>query len=123
MTKLEFTSKRAAIKKYGKRRAWVWLLGMIVGGLLWSLICHDRANYYEHVAHDTDPLFATLFISYMVGGIALIIWLQFRHERKLGYFCPHCHKRFLKPHLDAVMATGKCGRCGGQILDEKPAAS
>jgi len=116
MTKQEFLSKHEEIKKHGTIRVWVWLAGMAVLMFLWSHFFHDRIRFYELEAHTTDPLFAICFLSYIFGGIALIVWLLIRHERRIGFICPHCGRRIWKPRAKSAMVTDKCGKCGMQIV-------
>ncbi len=37
----------------------------------------------------------------------------------LGLYCPYCRKPLIGPRLTKrVIASGKCARCGGQVLDD-----
>jgi hypothetical protein len=52
-------------------------------------------------------------------GIAILLGTRAtRRRRELGLLCPHCKKDFLGISYQFVVASGRCGHCGGVVLDD-----
>jgi hypothetical protein len=61
-------------------------------------------------------LMVALLITWIVGFIALHRYDR-REKLRLGLLCPHCQKPLLQFSSQIVVATGRCGHCGTQVLD------
>jgi hypothetical protein len=107
MSKQEFIAKQKALKYFGFTIAVLWLVGLGFLSLLGKVLSVGK-----------NQLYTTCSIVYILGGAALIVWLNIRRQSQLGCICPKCGKRFYKVSAENVIATGKCGRCGETIINE-----
>jgi len=58
----------------------------------------------------------TVFAAYLI----LVLWLLWRlqiGQRAFAMPCPSCDKRLVGLSVRMVLATGRCDRCGGQVLE------
>jgi len=42
---------------------------------------------------------------------------MFRVERRVTPTCPSCHQRFSKMSASLAITTGRCDRCGAQVIE------
>jgi hypothetical protein len=62
-----------------------------------------------------------LLISTAMVGVGLFAFTSYALKvfTGLGLQCPHCQKSLVAPRLTKrVIASGKCARCGRQVLDD-----
>jgi hypothetical protein len=113
MTRQEFIRKRDKQRNTAAVCSLVALVIMFapVGFMAWLEPRRD-----ELPAHVWTILSVTA-ISLMVGGLALVCIISWRLSRRLGLCCPECKKPVMQMS-SLVIATGRCGHCGGRVLDE-----
>ena len=63
-----------------------------------------------------------LAVSYPLVALLMfyvMAWLPKRRLRQLGLICPTCRKQLIGLASQDVIATGRCGFCGGQVFDAR----
>jgi hypothetical protein len=57
-----------------------------------------------------------VFLAYIVIFIVMFVQM-FRVERRVTPTCPSCHQRFSKMSASLAITTGRCDRCGAQVIE------
>ena len=92
-------------------------------GLLVGLICAlglvgtavvNRADD-QPLRLDSPALWTLLAITLLFAGLAVV---GFRLTGRSLLRCPHCHKCIGGVSAQVVVGCGRCGLCGGRIIDE-----
>jgi len=65
----------------------------------------------------STPIAGGLFLLYLGAVLWLLVRMQ-RQIRAARVTCPACGVRMEEMSVRVAMATGRCDRCGGQVLDE-----
>jgi hypothetical protein len=112
-TRQEFIKKRDKQRKVGGVCGLVALVILFapVGFMAWFEPRRD-----ELPAHVWAVL-NVVAISLMVVGLSLVCIIPLRLSKRLGLCCPECKKSVLNMS-SLVIATGRCGHCGGRVLDD-----
>lgn len=113
LSREEFERRRAAAKR-AERREGLLLAAVSVGGgfvqLLFIRWADARLPRPPRVAIE-----GALFLVY-IAGVGALLWRMQRRVRALRPVCPHCRVR-MEGLADRVAgATGRCDRCGGQVI-------
>lgn len=71
--------------------------------------------------HDTDSQITIMLLTLplllmLVGPVIFIIWQYRKSCRKFGFICPHCNASCILEEKESFVTTGKCGRCGIQLI-------
>ena len=113
MTRQEFIKRRDKQRKVGAVWgfiAFVILIGPI-GFMAW--LEPRREDLPVHVW----TVLNVVAFSLMVAGLSLAWIMPSRLSKRLGLCCPECKKPVLGMS-SLVIATGRCGHCGGRVLDD-----
>ena len=114
MTRSELVKKSQAIERLAKRNfypllAYVFLLA----GFLWW------ATFHKEIISERMIGFVGLggFLGIYVVLLVTVLVVG-KRRRKFGCVCPHCKKDLLASALRLAIASGRCGNCGGIILED-----
>src|ERR1017187_5052358 len=114
MTKKEFISKQQAAQREVNRYLAVWMV-VYLGGLL---ACIPVCDFLDK--HPTplwvQILFGVFLASFLIGGLAFIIWIAARSPKKHGVVCPLCSNSLMGVKARRVLITGKCFDCGQEVI-------
>jgi len=113
MTRQEFINIRATQRKTAAVCSVVALIFLFAPAGLMAWLEPSRS---ELPAHIWTILHYTA-ITLMVGGALLAVIIPWKSSKRLGFCCPECKKSVLNMS-SLVIATGKCGHCGGRVLDD-----
>lgn len=79
-----------------------------LAGFRWLEAAYGKEN--------SRGLEGALFLAYM--AIFVVLFARYiRAERNLGPACPSCGRRFSKMSASLAIATGRCDRCGEQVIE------
>jgi hypothetical protein len=115
MTRAEFVEKNACLQKT-LNHANKWLLGFLA---VFAFFFIYLDKYGHSVPEEVRG--SILVFSLFAGLFGIVIFFGRRtakRRRELGLFCPHCNKDFLGISFQITAASGRCGRCGGVILED-----
>ena len=71
----------------------------------------------DHVPREHSLLFAgSMFIVYMIG-VAVLFFRMLRQRNAAAPRCPQCGVAMREMSQRVALATGKCDRCGGQVIE------
>ena len=113
MTRQEFITKRNKQRNVGAVCALVALVILFapVGFMAWL-----EPRRSELPAHVWSVLnFAAIALVFV--GLSLVVIIPWRLKKRAGLCCPECKKSVLEMS-SLVIATGRCGHCGGRVLDD-----
>lgn len=63
-----------------------------------------------------EVVLTAAFLVYVLGGGLAMVLLSYRSLRRSGLVCPHCKRLLVVPLAQIAVASGHCGKCGGQIV-------
>jgi hypothetical protein len=113
MTRKEFIQRGDKQRKVSALWALVALAMLIgpIGFMAWLEPRHgDWPTYIWTILH-------VVMIVLMVAGVTSSFIIPSRLSKRLGLCCPECKKPLLAMSA-LVIATGRCGHCGGRVLDD-----
>jgi hypothetical protein len=113
MTRQEFIAKRNKQRKDGAVCALVALVIIVAPVGLMAWLEPRRSALPAHVWSILN--FAA--IALMVVGLSLVVIFPWRLKKRAGLCCPECKKSVFEMS-SLVIATGRCGHCGGKVLDD-----
>jgi hypothetical protein len=116
MTRQEFIERDQTLKKTVEKSALRW----VVSGLIVTVAVFAYIAYLKPPPRDwrTGGLLIGLLILW-IGGM---LWAMRSYRRKiicLQLQCPTCKSLFVNRwEVHTVIATGRCGFCGGTVLND-----
>jgi len=114
MIRVEFMQKFEASQRISKRLGFwfsFWLATFAF--CLWLVAFHVENISFGGLQ------FLTLAILVIFNSILSVIAIrEERKKRAFGLCCPNCKQNIIGSDAKAVLATGKCGRCGVTIIDD-----
>jgi hypothetical protein len=113
MTREEFIKTRDKQRKVG---AVCGLFAMVILFAPLAFMAWLEPGRSELPAH-VWTILNVAAISLMVGGLSLVCIILMRLSKRFGLCCPECKKSVLNMS-SLVIATGRCGHCGGRVLDD-----
>ena len=113
LTRQEFIKRRDKQHKVGAICG-VACLVILLGPLAFMAWLEPRHG--ELPAH-VWPILNVAAVSVMVIGFLLACSIPLRLSKRFGLCCPECKKSVLSMS-SLVIATGRCGHCGGIVLDD-----
>ena len=115
MTRAEFI-ERNDCQKRNSDRVNKWLLGYLA---VFALVLIWFGKYRDVLPKGMGQSIAMLTLFAGLFGILIFFGRRAqRQRRKLGLFCPHCNKDMLGIAFQIAVASGRCGRCGGIVLED-----
>ena len=95
--------------------AGIFMLGLLMAGIPTSFLV-------ARIDKDEVGGFTIIFTSVSFLLVAAIMFYGLveypKHRlRQLGLRCPNCNKQLVGLSSQVVVATGRCGFCGGQVLN------
>lgn len=115
MKRSEFKEKQEACRTRCQRFVWVVLIPFAaIAAAIPGLPADDSARL---------PFTPRIVFSLagVIIGIALTVWIGVRNRRLQRAYeqrCPHCGKAYAGLNGMIVLASGRCGYCGQQIIDD-----
>jgi uncharacterized membrane protein YhhN len=95
-----------------------WSLAFIAGFAVFSLI---GCWFAPRLEFDwSKSLDWSAFLAFVVVSVLCLVWLARRSSRN-ELRCPHCRKGLQAFAVQIVIASGRCGFCGGRILEHADA--
>ncbi len=110
MTRQELIDR---INRQAKRATFwsvIWLISFFAVLSLLTVVAY-------HVSPATRTVMSVTFIAFMLGTVASLMLGLWKSMRRLGLVCPHCHVLLTKHLWPVAVASGRCGKCGEQIVD------
>ena len=107
---------KAALKAGRKLERWwaVFFLVLLLIAFIPFCWMESRVN---RTGFDTWCIFiGAIDFSLFVITVLYISRLLKKRLRDLGLLCPNCGKQITALSSQVVIATGKCGHCGGRVL-------
>src|SRR5262249_27026762 len=119
------TSRQELIERIQRFERGRWRGGLILGLLVAGVVLASMLGFAFLVFRPGEEPSVLRFVLWMVGravGIILIGILSHLHFRRqirgLGLTCPQCASTWVGMAGQIVVATGRCGSCGTQVLEE-----
>jgi len=104
-----------AKRRYLKRARWTAFSTCVV--LVCAIIFAAQAS--KRAGGTLTRTEAVLFFVVLIGSAVVSVASTYRLCRRPEFVCPHCRKSIFQ--LSAILvATGRCGLCGENILEEEP---
>jgi hypothetical protein len=100
-----------------ERLEYAWLAAAILPALLTVALPDllERKDLFP----DLDKISQIVLMFAPLAWIFFVLLGPYRWvHKKVGLLCPKCSHRFERTSFEIVMATGKCGGCGQQIVKE-----
>jgi hypothetical protein len=115
MTRAEFIEKNKVVaKNENSNNRWLFLF---LGVFAVFLFCVEE--YGKNLSEFfRGPFLMLVFFGGFFGIIVFIARRSAKNRQELSLFCPHCKKALLGISFKIVVASGRCGRCGGIVLDD-----
>jgi len=66
-----------------------------------------------------ETVLGVALIAVMLAAVFALMLGLLRSMRRSGLVCPHCHALLTKDLWPVAVASGRCGRCGGQMVDDE----
>jgi ribosomal protein L37AE/L43A len=88
------------------------MLCTLAGGLFYI---HEAERRPE--LKSLDPFVLSVMLAGLFGSSAWVLLRSKRMEQKKGLRCPHCRRSF-RERFSVLIASGRCGFCGGEVLQE-----
>jgi hypothetical protein len=115
MKREELILKSKELARYSNRAfLFLFILLATVAGFLWW------ASFHKDII--SERTFGIIGLASFLGGVygggIFVCILASRQRRRLGLQCPTCKKDLLGNGLSLAIASGRCGRCGGIILED-----
>ena len=114
-----FITRQEFIERRDKQRkiSGIWSIVLLL--LMFGPVCFMA--WLEPRRHDL-PAHVWTFLSYttifLIFGVLASIYINtWRLTRRFGVCCPECKKSVMQMQA-LVIATGRCGHCGGRVLDD-----
>jgi hypothetical protein len=114
MTRAELVLKSETIQKSAKRMVLPLLVYvLLLAGFLWW------ANFHKDIFSESTIGFVGI-TGFLGIYVILIVTALFATKRKksFGCVCPNCKKDLLAGMLRLAIASGRCGYCGGIVVDD-----
>jgi pilus assembly protein TadC len=114
MTRAELVSKSEAIQKSAKRLFLPLLVYvLLLAGFLWW------ANFHKDIFSERTIGFIGI-AGFLGIYVILIVTALFAVKRRKGFgcACPNCKKELVAGVLRLAIASGRCGHCGGIVVDD-----
>ena len=110
MTRQELIERINRQSKRATRWGIVWLVSFFaVLGLLLIVV--------DDLSPAGETVLSSAFIAVMLGTVAALMFGLWRSMRRLGLVCPHCRVLLTKSLWPVAIASGRCGKCGEQIVE------
>ena len=104
--------------KIYNRSGWI-AAGFILLGIALAAISVAFVKERDDQGGSVTTSIAILALSFPLSA-AIILYCLARYPlrlvRRLGLACPICSKPLVGASADVVLDTGRCGHCGGQVL-------
>jgi lysylphosphatidylglycerol synthetase-like protein (DUF2156 family) len=112
MTRQELIERIHRQTKRATHWAIVWLVSLF--GILGLLVIVARG-----LPSAIEEALEAAFIVFMLGTVSALMLGLWMSMRRLGLVCPHCRVLLTKDLWSVAVASGRCGKCGEQIVDDK----
>jgi lysylphosphatidylglycerol synthetase-like protein (DUF2156 family) len=113
MTRQELIERINRQSQRAGRWGIVWLASFLALLGLGAIAAHG-------VSSATERVLVVIIIVTILTTVAALMLALWRSMQRLGLVCPHCHVLLTKDLWPVAAATGRCGRCGSQIVDSIP---
>lgn len=113
ITRKELIEQTALCSKYCNR--FFIVASLVVFATL--LIGIPIEAYVKNYSQTSQQLFFCSICVFIAATLAFSIWQPRRFCRKCGVQYPHCNSLWNIKNTKAVIATGKCVKCGVQLFD------
>jgi hypothetical protein len=112
MTRQELIERFQRRTKRVNRWGRIYMISLLAMVVLVGLLCAAVPREMRETV-----ILISFAVSYVTTlGLALSIRLT---VRQAGLVCPHCRTLFSGTLGQIVVASGRCGKCGGRIVDEE----
>jgi lysylphosphatidylglycerol synthetase-like protein (DUF2156 family) len=112
MTRQELIERINRQTKRATHSAIVWLVSFF--GVFGLLVVVARG-----LPPAIEEALGAAFIVFMLGTVSALMLGLWMSMRRLGLVCPHCRVLLTKDLWPVAVASGRCGKCGEQIVDDK----
>lgn len=113
LTRQEFERRRSGAERILKRDGYVLAAVSVIFGLGQLALIHWAETHLPRQPELT--LEGTVFLAYM-ALLLVLAWRMMRKLRAARLACPHCDATLDGLSARVAVATGKCDRCGGQVI-------
>jgi hypothetical protein len=115
MTRAEFVEKNERLQKT-LNQVNRWIFGFLAV-FVFVLIYMNKwgSSVPEEVR---GPILVFVLFGGLFGIVIFFGRRTAKRRREFGLFCPHCNKDFLGISYQITAASGRCGRCGGVVLED-----
>lgn len=96
------------------KRATRWGIAMLIS---WFAVLGLLAIVVNRISPAVETVLVAVFVAFMLGTAFAMLFGLLRSMRRLGLVCPHCRVLLTKDLWPVAVATGRCGKCGKQIVD------
>ncbi len=110
MTRQELIEQIERHRKRATRWSIVWLISFFALFGLGAIVA-------EGIPPAMETVLGVALVALMLAAVLALILGLLRSMRRLGLVCPHCHALLTKDLWPVAVASGRCGRCGQQIVD------
>jgi hypothetical protein len=115
MIRAEFIEKNEAQQKRAGNLG-KWLLGYLA---IYILLFVCMTKYGQSVPDEVrGPISVIGLFAGFFGILVFSVRRATKSRREFGLFCPHCKKDLLGLSFQIVVASVRCGRCGGIVLED-----
>lgn len=113
MTKQELIDGINRHTKRANRWGTLWLASLLSLSLLSAIVRDDAPRVVM-------AILGAAFVAVMLAAVLTLLLGVPRSMRQSGLVCPHCHAQLTHILGPIAVATGRCGKCGEQVVDSVP---
>ena len=109
----EWDRQRDLVKRVTRRHGNILAAFAVPGGLLQLVFGRWADAHFDKATRTTITL--TIFLLYM-AGVAVLMWRYVTLVNAVRPKCPQCGVVFKDMSEQVASATGRCEKCGGQVI-------